>query len=674
MRLSCAFFGSFVLALAGACTEDGYVIGARCRDDCKPAGGVGGAGMPPTAGNGGASPAPGGFEVDLTGSGPERLPQQLFGVAPTQLFIADDATVRVWPARVGDDFGVVAESALVLGEPSPFADPGRVLRHAGAATFSSDGDWASLDGALALEAVFRAEPGAVLLSQSATTGSIELSLDAQSQLTLQLGNGATQLVVSSAALVPDAWHHCLVLVDATEGEAQIICNAHAADAVAVPADFAVPRLNARVALGSSGAARVTWAELARFEAKSWGQRGAWLDVARERFARLVGTFAAGAKEPLPFADVRDSGAYLDMTPSDAPTERRLHPVGAHWPRLVCRPTDDDARTCGLLVEAASSRSIAPADFTLDRWQATGVALTATSGIGPTNERTLFALSPSAATGPHTLELSLALGGSPAVLSLFARAGSARLLRAEVEGVASATFDLESLNVVEETNTLVNGAEDWGDGLVRLSFTFAVEPMMGRLRLTLLSDDGTGTFAGDGSVALELGDAELRVRSYNAPLPMLEAIQRDERLVYPAANGNLAGGPYFDFSAEVWLPNAPLLADAAIVNASFADRFDQQINLFVSPQDGALRFWGLQGDTTPWQFGSPTRVTDGKLHQVVASVDQTGAALSVDGARTTAPAERFDTSVLDRVAIGTSVNSSGALTGIVRRVLLATPNE
>jgi hypothetical protein len=111
-----------------------------------------------------------------------------------------------------------------------------------------------------------------------------------------------------------------------------------------------------------------------------------------------------------------------------------------------------------------------------------------------------------------------------------------------------------------------------------------------------------------------------------------------------------------------------------VNANFAGRYDQQINLFVSPQDGGINFWGLQGAATPWQFSSPAQVTDGAVHQVVASVGPSGAALSVDGKSTAAPAERYDTTVLDRVEIGMSTSSSGALTGIVRRMLIATPAE
>jgi hypothetical protein len=188
----------------------------------------------------------------------------------------------------------------------------------------------------------------------------------------------------------------------------------------------------------------------------------------------------------------------------------------------------------------------------------------------------------------------------------------------------------------------------------------------------LAEDGAEAFPGDGAVAAHLGDVELRFRSYSAPLPTFGAIQRADQLIYPAGNGNLAGGPFFDFRAEIWLPNAPLLADAAIVNASFSDRFDQQINLFVSPARGALQFWGLQGDGAAWQLSHGAPVNDGRVHQVVASAGADGASLSVDGVRAEGPAEPYDTSVLDRVQVGASVNSSGPLTGLVRRVLIATP--
>jgi hypothetical protein len=186
---------------------------------------------------------------------------------------------------------------------------------------------------------------------------------------------------------------------------------------------------------------VHWAELARWQAAGWGPRGAWADVARERFARLVGTYAVGAQEPLPFAEVRASGAYVDMSPGDAPELRRLHPVGEHWPRIVCRPTADSARTCGLLVEASSSQPIAAEAFTLDRWAATELSVAAESGAGPSGKNTLFALTASPTSAEHTLAIDAPLADGPAVLAVFARAGRQRLLRAEVVGVASVTFDL-----------------------------------------------------------------------------------------------------------------------------------------------------------------------------------------------------------------------------------------
>ncbi len=663
-------YAAIAALLISGCSQDAYVIGALCpaAGACPSDGGTAG------AAGGGAQPL-GSFELDLTGSGPERLPEQLLRAEASQFFVASDATPDAWPARRGDAWQIAEPTALELAQPAPFADPGSALRCSGQAAFTVNSDWSSTSaGAFALEAVFRGEPGAVLLSQRDGDSGLELSLDALGRLNLRLGSEDSQVVASSGDLVADAWHHCLALVDTIEGEAQLICNAHAGDAALLPAGFRVAALSAPAMLGSSKPARVTWAQLARFESSGWGPRGAWLDQARERFARLVGTYANGAREPLPFAEVRDSGAYLDMSPSDAPKQRRLHPVGAHWPRIVCRPTASAVRTCGLLVEAASSQPIAAGAFSLDQWQPSALTLASERAPGPTGSPSLFGLAPTSSEEPHALELEVPFGEGPAVLSFFARSGSRRLVRAEVVGVASATFDLEAMSVVEETGTLVSAVEDWGDGLRRLSYSFDVTAGPGRLRLALLANDGADTFAGDGAIAAHLGDAELRFRSYSTQLPTFGAIQRADQLIYPAGNGNLAGGPYFDFSAEIWLPDAPLLADAAIVNASFADRFDQQINLFVSPAQGAIQFWGLQGGVAAWQFSSARGVNDGRVHQVVATVDKDGASLSVDGERTTSPAASYDTSALDRVQIGASVNSSGPLTGIVRRVLIATPHE
>lgn len=673
---------SGLLLSTPACTEDSYVIGAVCGavGTCPAGGAAAGTAGADASGDGGdatggaghaGAPSDATLELDLTGSGVERLPRRLLGEEPSHFLIAGDATLAGWEARVGDGFDVVAPEALAVAQPAPFADAGGVLRHAGAVTFSANSSWAETGApAVALEAVFRGEPGAVLLSQRDAQAGMDLLLDQDGRLSLRLDSGADELLVTSRALVPDAWHHCLALLDVEQATAQLFCNGHAGAAAGVPAGFTVPAVAAPATLGSNAAAGLHWAQLARWQAATWGPRGAWTDLARERFARLVGTYAAGAAEPLPFAEVRASGAYLDMTPSDAPELRRLHPVGEHWPRIVCRPTGDGPRTCGLLIEASSSQPLAPAALALDNWSATALSVEPGSAPGPTGARTLFSLTPGAQATEHALSLAVPTGDGPAVLSFFARAAGARLLRAEVAGLAGATFDLIEPGVVEATDTHVSSAEDWGDGLVRLSFSFDVDAGQELLRIAVLDDGGAPVFAGDGGVAAHAGDVELRFRSYSTPLPTFGAIQAADHLVYPTGNGNLPSGAWFDFSAELWLPAAPLLADAAVLNANFATRYDQQINLFLSPPDGAPHFWGLRGDATHWQLSGSQALADGNLHRVAAGVGPDGATLGVDGRSVTEPAGRYPLNALDRIEIGTSTSSSGPLTGILRRIRVA----
>ncbi|HTM43552.1 MAG TPA: LamG-like jellyroll fold domain-containing protein [Polyangiaceae bacterium] len=683
---------SLALFLSGACTERSYVVGALCNaigscpaDGGPSGGGSGGVGGMPSGGMAAAGtdagttvdsgPTPlSGFVLNFTGSGPARLPHPLLGADPTDFLIADDATAVTWNARVGAGFDVADVNALSLGESSPFADPGATLSHAGAAVFSAQSTWADTSaGALALEVVFRGEPGAVLLSQRDANGGIELALDASGTLNFTLDSAANEVVASSPALVQDAWHHCLALFDQTQAVTQIFCNGHAGVAATVPVGFVVTAVTAPATLGSASAARLRWAELARWQAATWGPRGAWTDLARERFSRLVGTYAQGANEPLPFAEVRASGAYIDMTSAAAPTERSLHPVGEDWPRIVCRPTNDSARACGLLVEAASSQLVAPADFTLDNWMATQLTVTAQGAAGPTGANSLFALTPSATAAAHNVQITVPMGEGPAVLSFFARAEGKKRVRAEVLNVGSAVFDLALPSVVDSTGTLVTSAESWGNGLSRLSFSFDVNPGQGNLRLSVLADDSTAAFAGDGNVAIDIGDVEMRFRSYSTPLPTFGTIQQADHLVYPTGNGNLPSATSFDVSAEVWLPAAPLVADAAILNANFATRYDQQLNLFVRPQDGTVQFWGLQGTAVNWQLPNPQAVNDGNLHQVRAIIDPTGATLTVDSQTTTEPNAQYDVTALDRIEIGTSTSSSGPFTGIIRTLRIAPAN-
>lgn len=694
-RVGSVGLGSAVFAvLAGAsCTEDAYVIGRVCGGgSCAGVGGTagiagagtGGAGSSSVADAGPTGPDAGGMgspqiglDLDLTGSGVERLPQALFDQPPTHFLIADEATQTTWDARVGSGFNVIAAASLQLAEPGPFADAGRLLSHAGAVTFSANDDtWADTTaGAIALEVVFRGEPGATLLSQSDGNAGLSLSLNAQGRLDLNLDAGAQQITVSSLPLVADAWHHCLALFDVTQASAQMICNGQAGAVVNVPNGFAVGPVAAAAELGSANAARVHWAQLASWQAAAWAPRGAWTDLARERFARLVGTYAAGSFEPLPFGEVRASGAYIDMTPSDAPQLRRLHPVGEHWPRVVCRPTNDTARSCGLLIEVSSSRLVPEQDFTLDNWNASELTLTAASAAGPTDADTLFALTPSATAAEHTVDLNTPVGDGPAVLSFFARAGSGSLIRAEAGAATGATFDLATLTVSDDQGTFVSSLESWGDGLVRASFSFDVTPGQEVLRLAVLDDNGVAAFAGDGSIAAYVGNVELRFRSYSTPLPTFGTIQQADHLVYPAGNGNLPPGSAFEVSAQIWLPDTPLVADAAIFNANFAAQYDQQINLFIPPQDAAPQFWGLRDNASLWNLASPVVVNDGTLHRITASVDATSATLGVDDQLSNGPViAPLDLSGLDRVEIGTSTSSSGPLTGIIRQLRIVPPGQ
>lgn len=676
---SACLLGAF--ALLSSCTEDAYVIGAVCPalPSCggssaggavsgSSAGGSAGAGgSGATGGAAGGAPTPG-LVLDFTGSGVERLPQQLLGVDASNLLIGTDATASAWPARIGGDFRALAGASLVPGEPWPFADAGSALEHDSAEALASSEAWSgATDGALAIEAVFRAQPSAVLLSQVDASNGLELSIDATGRLSLRLLSAGQELRVSSTDLVPDAWHHCLAFIDTSQATAQLVCNGQPGDPVSIPNGFAITAAQGDAKLGGATAARTHWAELGRFQGSSFGPSGAWADAARERFARMVGTYATGAGAPLPYSEVRKNGAYIDMSPSDDPALRRLHPVGQDWPRIVCRPTSAEARLCGLLVEASSSRPLAASASQLDSWTASEAAVTVGSSVGPTGDDTLAAIAPSLTSQPHTLDLDVNVGNGPAVVSLYGRAAAHHLLRVEVVGVAAAVFDLAAPSVVDPGTSIVASAEPWGNGLTRVSYSFDIAQGQHDIRITLLDDSGADTFAGDGQAALDLGNFELRFRSYSTPLPLLGGIQSADRLVYPAGNGNLPMTPRVRLSTHVWLPGAKLLADSAIINVNFATHYDQQMNLFVASQDGTVRFWGIQGQATIWQNRYAVPVTDGLVHTIKAEMGAGTASLDVDGTNQIRAAASFDTSTLDRIELGASVSASGPLTGILRNV-------
>jgi hypothetical protein len=81
---------------------------------------------------------------------------------------------------------------------------------------------------------------------------------------------------------------------------------------------------------------------------------------------------------------------------------------------------------------------------------------------------------------------------------------------------------------------------------------------------------------------------------------------------------------------------------------------------------------LLGKAAPWTVTDAARVTDGEIHQVQATVAAGKATLVVDGVSTEQNAMPYDTSMLDRIEVGASKNSSGALTGLLRHVSIAAP--
>ena len=86
-------------------------------------------------------------------------------------------------------------------------------------------------------------------------------------------------------------------------------------------------------------------------------------------------------------------------------------------------------------------------------------------------------------------------------------------------------------------------------------------------------------------------------------------------------------------------------------------------------DGLVKFWALNGPVTYWAFdGRRGRSSTGRVHTIAGTCwDASSARLAVDDARATdmpAVGSTATPAGLDRIDVGFSESSSGALEGLV----------
>jgi hypothetical protein len=413
---------------------------------------------------------------------------------------------------------------------------------------------------------------------------------------------------------------------------------------------------------ANGAVAVAHFALFRAPSDRLGDPASWLAVSRRRFAELTGArprVALGSALPKP--GVRDSAAYVDLVQKLG--SRRLFLVGPDWPRVACRSDAVGARACGFLSEASRVRTVA-ADAI--GWTASELSVTPRLADFADGERRMEGLVASATSAPHALRWTGTFAGARQSLSFFARAEAGQFVGAAVSNRGMAVFDLRAGTASAPAGARAS-IEPWGDGLFRCSYTF--DPDAGTLTygVHLLSPTGAESFAGDGATtSIDVAGLQLDVgQAYPGSLMGADTEAADQ-LTFVADDGNLPAASSVSFRCRVMLPAGPRLTDQAVLNLNRGGTFENQVQLYVTGDTGLLKFWGLRDGATHWAFSHPSSPLDGLLHAVEARWTPASASLLVDGvsAGQDALVANEPPFSLDRIDVGFSSKSSGALEGLV----------
>ena len=672
MRLRAWRFVSLVLAALGAaaCTRNPYVIGSIC-----PAAGVdSGVAADPRCGS--TMPlSTSTLAVDFAGSGAMALGPLVLAAGPVMPLLwlrGEHATAAEWPtdgaASLGRGMG-----APTPGLDAPFNDvTGAVGLAADAAAYVATDPALGVLGAndFALEIVLRAAPGAsVLAKQEGATGWSVRTVAAGVPGQLDLGDGdathAAAIMSKPQGLTAGAWYHCLFWVSRA-GMGRADCDGRAGTVTPLSALGALDAPAALLAVGGGAAARVAHVALFRVPPGGLGDPSGWLAMSARRFAMLTGAYPQFAKgTALPAAGLRGSVAYVDLQEGPG-MPRRLFLVGEDWPRIACRTDVDGMYACGYLSEPRRARN-APADPAA--WQPTAVTVAASATLFPDGEPRFSALTPSSAMTTHTLSVGATAGAPNQVFSFFVHRLTAARVGASAGTFGTAVFDLAMGSAMRPNPNVTATIEAWGPDIWRCSY--AVGSAVGPQTYTvqLLDDAGNATFAGAGAPTIEMGGLQVDDGLGFAGSLLAVDKQQPDHLTFVANDGNLPSGTSGRVTLSVLLPAGNRVNDQAILNLNRGGSYDDQVQLYVvGPSDdgGNVKFWRLENNDTYWSFDGALPVIDGRIHDMQASWDVASAHLviSARSAQMAAQMSNAQPLGLDRIDVGFSQASSGALEGLV----------
>jgi hypothetical protein len=654
--------------VAAACTRNPYVIGTICPPVGSASADAGAA--DPRCGST-LPPASGTLVVDLDTSGADPLGSLALGrlpVPPAFWLRGENATPTAWPADAGGGVLRAGTAPATTGLGAPFTDgTGAVGLPAAAPGYvAADTMFGAVgDADFALEVVLRALPGATVLAKQAGDAGWALRTTAAGALELDLGDGnaahdAAIATPSTKPLISGAWYHCFFWVSRAAG-GRVDCDGSAGALVPLPP---LGSIDAPVALAAGGGAPIRVAHVAMFRiaAGGLGDPSGWLALSARRFATLTGVYPKVALgTALPAAMLRDSAAYVDLTQIAG---RQLYLVGPDWPRLASRRDVAGKLVRGYLSEPRRARGV-PADATA--WQAAELTLAASATAFPDGEPRFVALAPTANAATHTISIASTAGSANQVFSFFVHRLTASLVHASAGTHGSAEFDLQGGVVRSQPAGIDATIEDWGGGVFRC--TYAARNLMGpqTYAVRLVDDAGAETFAGAGAAVLEIGGLQVDDGLALAGSLLAADPQPPDHLTFVADDGNLPTGASGRASMSVLVPSGNRVNDQAILNINRDASYANQVQLYLVGQGndaGNVKFWRLENGDAHWAFDGAKVVNDGARHQLTATWDTSAAHLVIDVATADGPVTNATPLSFNRIDVGFSQASSGALEGLV----------
>jgi hypothetical protein len=152
------------------------------------------------------------------------------------------------------------------------------------------------------------------------------------------------------------------------------------------------------------------------------------------------------------------------------------------------------------------------------------------------------------------------------------------------------------------------------------------------------------------------------------------IQPADHLTFVGDDGNLPTGLSATIGLRVLLPPGDRVTDQAVLNLNRDGTFEEQVQLYVRGDMGLMKFWGLRDPDTYWAFDHPTSMLDGKVHTLRAGWDATTARVELDGVPRVMQMQlpNGPPFLLNRIDVGFSAQSSGALEGLVGSLTIGAP--